>query len=117
VALNLNNLAAIAEARGNTAQAESLYLRSLQIREKVLGSDHPQVATSLNNLALLYSRSLGRYSEAERYFRRALSILERSCGANHPNTLACLASYTALLRHLGREAEATKLEPGSLAHG
>ncbi|NJO76587.1 MAG: tetratricopeptide repeat protein, partial [Leptolyngbyaceae cyanobacterium RM1_406_9] len=38
--------------------------RSLQIRETQLGKDHPDTATSLNNLALLY-HSMGRYSEAE----------------------------------------------------
>ena len=33
--------------------AEPLCLRALQIREKVLGMDHPDVAKQLNNLALL----------------------------------------------------------------
>jgi len=36
------------------AKAEPLYLPSLQIRENKLGKDHPEVAGSLNNLALLY---------------------------------------------------------------
>ena len=34
--------------------AEPLIKRSLAIREKVLGPDHPDVARSLNNLAELY---------------------------------------------------------------
>ena len=33
--------------------AEPLCLRALQIREQVLGPDHPDVAKQLNNLALL----------------------------------------------------------------
>ena len=49
---------------GRYAQAEPLLKRSLQIRETKLGPDHPDVATTLNNLALLYKKT-GRYAEAE----------------------------------------------------
>ena len=45
------------------AQVESVYKRPLAILEKPLGSDHPNVATSLNNLAALY-RATKRDSEA-----------------------------------------------------
>ena len=41
-------------ATGRYAEAEPLYERALAIREKALGPDHPDVATSLNNLAVLY---------------------------------------------------------------
>ncbi len=40
-------------------------MRSLAISEKTLGTEHPDVATSLNNLAELY-RAQGRDHEAER---------------------------------------------------
>ena len=40
--------------QGRYAEAEPLYKRALAIREKALGPDHPDVATSLNNLAVLY---------------------------------------------------------------
>jgi tetratricopeptide (TPR) repeat protein len=36
-------------------EAEPLFKRSLAILEKALGPDHPDVASSLNNLALLYT--------------------------------------------------------------
>ena len=51
-----------------------------------MGEDHPNVATSLNNLALLYD-SQGRYSEAEPLYLQALEIAQRSLGTNHPNTV------------------------------
>ena len=35
-------------------QALPLYQRALTIREKALGPEHPNTATRLNNLALLY---------------------------------------------------------------
>ncbi len=50
--------------------------RSLAIREKVLGHDHPDVARSLNNLADLYQRQ-GRYADAEPLFKRRLRSARR----------------------------------------
>jgi len=50
--------------QGKYADAEPLYKRSLAIREKALGPEHPDVAASLNNLAELY-RAQGKYAEAE----------------------------------------------------
>ena len=39
---------------GDYEKALPLYQRALDIREKVLGPQHPDVATTLNNLAGLY---------------------------------------------------------------
>ncbi|CAN0170499.1 unnamed protein product, partial [Ectocarpus fasciculatus] len=39
--------------QGKYEEAGPLYERSLTIREKTLGSDHPYVAHSLNNMAVL----------------------------------------------------------------
>ncbi len=51
----------------------------------MLGSNHPDVAQSLNNLALLY-KSQGKYEQAEPLFQRAVAIMERALGLDHPNT-------------------------------
>ena len=40
--------------QGKLDDAVPLYLEALAIDEKVYGEDHPEVATDLNNLALLY---------------------------------------------------------------
>ena len=55
MATSLNNLAYLYKRQGRYAEAEPLYLRSLAILEKALGPDHPSVALSLNNLALLHN--------------------------------------------------------------
>jgi hypothetical protein len=39
--------------QGKYAEAKPLFERSLEIRKKALGEDHPDVAASLNNLAEL----------------------------------------------------------------
>lgn len=43
-------------AQGNYDEAEPLFTRALAIREKALGPEHPDVASSLNNLAVLLNR-------------------------------------------------------------
>src|SRR3989338_6000626 len=63
-ALRLNQQAFALYQAGKYSQAEPLYRRSLEIREKVLGPEHPDVAASLNNLAGLYDAQ-GRYAQAE----------------------------------------------------
>jgi tetratricopeptide (TPR) repeat protein len=70
---------------GKYPEAEPLYQRSLAILEKTLGTDHPLVATSLNNLAALYYTQ-GKYPEAESLCQRSLAILEKTLGTDHPNT-------------------------------
>lgn len=44
--------------QGRYAEAEPLYERSQAIREKILGPEHPDVATSLNNRAILLQRQV-----------------------------------------------------------
>ena len=72
-------------ARAAYAEAEPLHQRSLAIREKALGPDHPDVGTSLNNLAELY-QAQGRYAEAEPLYQRSLAIREKALGPDHPES-------------------------------
>ncbi len=67
------------------------------------------MATSLNNLAVLY-KAQGRYAEAEPLYQRALVIWEKAPGPEHPNVAQSLENYAALLRKTGRSDEATKME-------
>lgn len=53
--------------------AEPLYERSLAIYEKALSPDHPTVALSLNNFAVLYDDQ-GKYAQALPLARRASAV-------------------------------------------
>ena len=48
---------------GKVPEATEIAKRSLAIGEKLLGPDHPDVATSINNLAVLY-KAQARHAEA-----------------------------------------------------
>ncbi len=73
MATSLNNLAELYRAQGNYAEAEPLYRRSLAILAKVLGPEHPDVATTLENYAALL-RATGRSDGAAELEGRANAI-------------------------------------------
>jgi CHAT domain-containing protein len=99
--------------QGKYQEAIPLMERSLQIRETQLGANHPDTATSLNNLAALY-QGMGRYPEAEPLLQRSLQITETQLGANHPDTATSLNNLAGLYRAMGRYPEAEPLFQRSL---
>lgn len=112
----MNNLAQVLKSEGREADAEPLIKRSLAIREKALGRDHPDVARSLNNLADLYQRQ-GRYADAEPVFKRALAIREQAVGPNHPDTVASVNNLASLYQAEGDSADALPLVERMIASG
>ena len=86
---SLNNLAIVYEQAGRNAEAEAWYLRSLAMRERALGKNHPEVADALNNLKITYMEQR-RYADAEPLYLRTLEINQHVSGTQHPkvgNTL------------------------------
>jgi tetratricopeptide (TPR) repeat protein len=114
LAENLNNLALLYRAQGKYAEAETLSLRSLSIRESQLGENHPDVAQSLNNLAGLYDDQ-GKYAEAEPLYLRSLAIDEKVYGENHPEIATSLSNLAGLYEFQGKYEEAEPLYRRSLA--
>jgi tetratricopeptide (TPR) repeat protein len=74
-------------------------------RKESWGPDHLDVATNLNNLALLYYCE-AKYAEAEPLYKRALEIRETNLGPDDPAVLQTMQFYAALLRQQGRKTEA-----------
>jgi CHAT domain-containing protein/Tfp pilus assembly protein PilF len=101
-------------SQGRYSEATPLAQRVLRIREAALGAKHPDVATSLNNLAILY-QAQGLFSDAEPLFKRALAISENVFGANHPNIVTSLNNLAELYQNEGRYADAETLLKRSLA--
>jgi tetratricopeptide (TPR) repeat protein len=83
--------------------------KALEVAEQNVGPDHPDVAMSLNNLALLYDTQ-GDYAKAEPLYKRSLAIWEKTLGPNHPNVAESLVNLAALYRATKRDAEAEALE-------
>jgi tetratricopeptide (TPR) repeat protein/transcriptional regulator with XRE-family HTH domain len=86
-------------------QAEPLYLHAISVQERVLGTNHPDTAFSLNGLASLYC-DLGRYEEAEALALRALSICEQNLESGHHILAISLENLARLAYQQGRYEEA-----------
>jgi hypothetical protein len=89
------------KAQGKYDLAEPLYKRDLAISETALGPDHPDVGTSLNNLAALYVAQ-GKYDLAERLYLRSLRLRETALGPDHPSVGTSLNNLAGLYRAQGK---------------
>ena len=58
--------------------------KTLKIWERVLGNEHPNVATSYSNIGLVYYFQ-GDYNQALKYHQEALKIREKVLGNEHPD--------------------------------
>jgi tetratricopeptide (TPR) repeat protein len=92
----LNQAGYYLQEPARSPEAEPLFQRALAIREQQLGEMHPNTATSLNNLALLYYQQ-GRYQEAEPLYQRALTIREQQLGPLHPDTAQSLTIWRGFI--------------------
>jgi CHAT domain-containing protein/sirohydrochlorin ferrochelatase len=95
-------------------EAIPLAQRALDILEKVLGKNHPDVATSLNILAAVYD-SHEKYTQAEPLYYRALAIYEKALGKVHPDVATTLNNLASLYDSQGKYTQAEPLYHRALA--
>jgi tetratricopeptide (TPR) repeat protein len=100
--------------RGAYAQAAQFFRDALAIKEKVLGPEHPETATSLNNLAIVL-RGKGDYAAARPLQERALAMHEKAVGPEHSQVATDLNNLAALLQDQGDLAGARPLLERALA--
>lgn len=75
VASSAYHLAKFLAGRGQVEQATALYERTVALRRQVLGPEHPEVAITLHNLALLYNAA-GRVDDARALWAEARALLD-----------------------------------------
>ena len=94
--------------QGKLAEAAPLAEEALRVAEASFGPEDPAVASSLNNLAQIYTDQ-GRYAEAEPLYLRDLSLLEKYLGPEHPAVAKALNNLASVYREEGKPAEAERL--------
>ena len=95
-------------SQGQYRLAEPLYKQDMEITRAALGEDHPEFASSLDNLAGLYD-SMGRYEEAEPLFKQAVEIRRTALGEYHPDFATSLNNLAGLYSSMRRYEEAEPL--------
>ncbi|MFN6540077.1 MAG: tetratricopeptide repeat protein [Nostoc sp. EkiNYC01] len=102
------------EGQGLYQLAEPWYEKCVNVCQFLFAGDHPNVATSLNNLAFLY-KSQGRYSDAEPLYVEALAMTKRLFAGDHPNVATSLNNLAGLYDSQGRYSDAEPLYVEALA--
>src|SRR6266508_1872735 len=99
---------------GKYDEALSPFERALEIRERRLGPDHPDVSQAINSLATLHYYK-GEYTKAEPLYQRALAIWEKALGPEHPEVADALSGLAFLHYYKGDYAKAEPLYQRALA--
>ena len=81
-AIEFKNLAEKYEEKGDLEKAEKLYLQSMRLIMKSLGTNHPVSAFALINLADLYIQKKD-FMKAEPMYLRSLIIINNAMGPDH----------------------------------
>ena len=107
-ALTLGNLADLYRAQARDEEAESAYLESLALLERIDGPDSPRVARFVADIAVFYT-DLGRVEEAEPLYWRALEAVEWTYGFYHDDVLELRTMLAGFLLQQERYREAEPL--------
>jgi CHAT domain-containing protein/Flp pilus assembly protein TadD len=94
--------------QGKYQEAIPLAGKAVELAKRVYGPEHPNTATSLNDLATLYW-AMGEYAKAEPLFQEALRIRQKVLGPEHPDMAANLNDLGVLYQAMGEYAKAEPL--------
>ncbi len=94
--------------RARYSEAESLFVRAVQMGEKNPGAHYHLLAEALRGLGMLYYEQ-GKYERTEPLLKRALRILEQTVGPDHFQAVSSLNNLGRLYVEQGKQEEAGPL--------
>jgi tetratricopeptide (TPR) repeat protein len=107
--------AAIRQTIGNAYQELGLYTeaaphleRAVELRQRILGKDHPETMDSMHELAELYLGA-GRYGEAEKILEPLVEMRRRKFGIHNEGTLRAMNDLAGVIHMRGDYARAVPL--------
>jgi Protein of unknown function (DUF2914)/Tetratricopeptide repeat len=112
-ARDLLEMAERAAVDGDFSSADQLLRDAARLQEAELGPLHPDLANTLNNLAIVAEKT-GRTSDAETFYRRSAAILSESLPADHPMVAESRKNLEDFCNEHGLPiAEATVMTPSA----
>lgn len=103
-----------AAADGNYAAAEDLLREAAALQEQTLGSNHPDLANTFNNLGIVCEMT-DNPIDAEHYFRRAHTIATATLAPDHPFVATSRTNLHDFCRARGRPLELPPSSPALAA--
>ncbi|KAF4456499.1 ankyrin 3, partial [Fusarium albosuccineum] len=101
----IHSLGILYHLQDKLGEAEAMYKRALEGKEKALGGDHTSTLNTVDNLGNLYSGQ-GKLGEAEAMHKRALEGKEKALGGDHTSTLSTVGNLGNLYSGQGKLGEA-----------
>ncbi|CAF4495892.1 unnamed protein product, partial [Rotaria sp. Silwood2] len=89
----------------NYAEALKFFEKSLQIRQKQLSSQHPDVADCYNDIAIVHD-SIGDYSKALSSHQKAQEIYQTTLYLNHPQLATSYHNIGVVYNHMDNYSNA-----------
>ncbi|CAM4820263.1 unnamed protein product [Rotaria magnacalcarata] len=86
-------------------EAATFYEKSLEIYEKTLPSNHPDLASSYNSIGSVYN-NMGEYSKALEFYEKSNKIIEISLPLNYPDLAASYNNLGSTYNNMGDYSKA-----------
>ena len=80
---------------GKHTNAEKLEIKVLDIRNTLLGEEHPNTICAMSNLAITHG-ILGKYTDAKKLQIKVVDKRTRIFGEGHPDTIQAVALLTPI---------------------
>ena len=100
-----HQLGCIQYKQGNYPKAIVYFTNSLEIRKRILSSDHPYLATSYNSIGGAHY-SNGNYAKALSFYEQSLEIRQRCLPAHHPSLATSYNNIAILSSQMGEHSKA-----------
>ncbi|HXX01456.1 MAG TPA: tetratricopeptide repeat protein [Candidatus Acidoferrales bacterium] len=104
----MDQMGRVYEHLGLTSRAEDLLRPGVEIRRRVLGSNHPETLLSINNLANALSDE-GKLTDADVLYKEVIDRSRRVLGPAHHTTTMAMNNYALNLQDEGHSTEAEKM--------
>jgi tetratricopeptide (TPR) repeat protein/predicted Ser/Thr protein kinase len=103
-----DTIGATFQSLGDLPSAEPQIRKALELRERVLGPEHPDTLASKNSL-LEWMQNVGQHEQALPFGQQLLASRRRVLGPDHPDTLSTMNNVAIVLFQLGKSPEGIAL--------
>ena len=112
-AIYYHQLGRIRSDRADYEKAIEYYTEAFNIQQKTLPANHPDLATSYNNMAGVYYH-MGEYSKALSFYEKALEIQQKTLPANHHSLATSYNNMAEVYKDMGEYSKALSFHEKAL---
>lgn len=94
---------------GRHSKSESCRVKLIELKQKMLGPEHPEIAVAMRDLAAMYEE-LGMFEKAEEALRPAFLIMRASFGPKDTRTMWCMKHLMEIQEKVRKKNELSKTD-------